>query len=322
MFYFADFFFPLFLPWQLITTICSSAIIITIYWVFSQTTAFCSICLRHSRKISTNSRNLRNCIYRNAYCFHQRVPLIPKYFAEPDATSVTHAEALNCPMLWLGGPPLTQLSGKPTLSPDFPSVLVQGVCPWPCVTGSLVPALNISWTLQTSWRRHWNGHHALSHQQGGHEKRSEASFRAHQPRRGQMEIGTKSWRESLVEKLWASQGTDLRCLRLTWCWDITLKGGNESEWPGCLCLCWDIDPVGKGNRVPVWHRCCQEQWIISQLWQGAASDKLPCGSKDRLTTVQRDSALGQQAAMNFMPEILHVNTIKAVISHHWRTVGW
>lgn len=60
-------------------------------------------------------------------------------------------------------------------------------------------------------------------------------------------------------------------------------------------------------------------WIIFQLWQGATSDKLHCGDKDWLPSVQRDSARGQQAAMNFVPEILHVNTNKAVISHYKNT---
>ena len=62
-------FFFLFLPLWLITTICSSAITVIFCWVFSQTTAFCSICLGHSRKNPTNSRNLRNCVYHNFCCF-------------------------------------------------------------------------------------------------------------------------------------------------------------------------------------------------------------------------------------------------------------
>lgn len=47
MLYFADFFSP-FLHLQLITTSCSSAITVTSYQVFSQTTAFPNICLRHA----------------------------------------------------------------------------------------------------------------------------------------------------------------------------------------------------------------------------------------------------------------------------------
>lgn len=78
----------------------------------------------------------------------------------------------------------------------------------------------------------------------------------------------------------------------------------------------DIDPVGRGNGVPAWHLWHQERWSIFQVWQRAVSDKLHCGYKDRLTSVWRDSALGQQAAMNLVPEILHMNTNQAVISHH------
>lgn len=61
---------------------------------------------------------------------------------------------------------------------------------------------------------------------------AEVYFGVHQPGRGQMEkggykvlegkVGGKALRQPL-------RGTDLRCMRLTWCWDITLMGGNGSD---------------------------------------------------------------------------------------------
>lgn len=73
-------FFFLFWLLQLITTICCSAITVTFYQMFSQATAFCSICLGHSRKNPANSRGVRNCVYHSTYSFTVVYPSDPQVF--------------------------------------------------------------------------------------------------------------------------------------------------------------------------------------------------------------------------------------------------